>query len=1249
MDHLAKILAKKSSKRLLVFLVLTVAAFCLFSTTPTHAGGWQGGGTFAPAVGGGGGGCDSYSNMYRIDCAGWSWIYYKYIGNQSANGESVKVYDIAELDWATMTEDWNSKWHVTIDKECAKVGGFWHLGGNAQGDSSNHFVINSRYESVYWVKKGTWGHRDTYNWGSVKGIRGYEKVRSGNIDHYLRNRNQSTWIYRSTRTAKYETVLNEYREFYKYYHNTTTNVSAIPDNIFAFCYSPDMAKKEVAYAGQSSIVDGSDNGDVSSKGGQFAITFRHQIRKVSSTPSNYTPGSNWFTKVSGGGSVRSGTYKGTSTSFVNVLDPNQYFKVTGTLAPGEKRNVCQQMTYNSKVVNGTITSSDTTRQCRNVSRGVATFSGDVVGRVGDTENDASSDAPVEINTPTATISFRHHITRTGGDDKAGGTAATPWYTAVSGKNQSGGNVSPMGTARPQSSGHKTSLLALNQGEDVIKYEDETFTISLAPGETMTFCQTLHYDSVVDATGGNQHASTTRCVRVHRAGRKCGDLEYGVTQGKNFGQLSVRKRNTWQSTAPSAPEAFNVNQREAKLDVWARPGDWVAFRADMCEGAELSNQYNEINRDISYTISASEDQYNGTANPTTWNNASLKGRANIGKGIFPGNTYDYAARSPQDASQNYEIKTDHLGKSFSQQLKWTDLWISNSQVDAAHHPGGATWENTATATVHTPYNYVATPSVSIGTSHVMPGTFLSRLSTVITAAPRVNPIVNGTEEYATRTKRSKYQVIKFTVNREVSLEQFSTNVSGAYIHDPTGNARLTTEWCISQIPAAAGVSGCNQAIEPSNLGTADARLEANGSTTITRLTPFVSDSEPIGNKICFVAAVWPADSHDSQGAELTDASDQSVAMTESGNYWRISEPSCVVVAKKPNFQVRASGAFAEQNITTSISKRGIPSKLFGSWADYDLMAGGSINGMGSGASLWGAKSEPMKRACYSSAMSFTNAQCNTNKVGEMPLHPYLASSPKSTFDRIMTRYTSTDNSSALTGGSNEASAVELKLEGACQYDADSGAYTAQGVSGTPSFRCLENGTYYTRVLGTAKTANGTRTVVDASGHQTTTYVDLWTWTDGHHPSNTYVIYVDGTLYIKQNFRYGSLTDRENTQYQTINEVPQTIFIADDIKVAANVQHLDAWLIAKNSIDTCYPENGAGVSVANCNSQLTVTGPVITKKLFLNRTFGGQGGTRNNSQPGEIFKLSPMVYLWSYSQSQRFSQAITTFQREIPTRY
>ena len=86
-------------------------------------------------------------------------------------------------------------------------------------------------------------------------------------------------------------------------------------------------------------------------------------------------------------------------------------------------------------------------------------------------------------------------------------------------------------------------------------------------------------------------------------------------------------------------------------------------------------------------------------------------------------------------------------------------------------------------------------------------------------------------------------------------------------------------------------------------------------------------------------------------------------------------------------------------------------------------------------------------------------------------------------------------------------------------------------------------------------------------------------------------------------------------------------------------------ANNASD---PLNKNTINSSNCNQPLFVNGPVIAKNLYLYRTGGGNGGA-SNATPSEIFYLGPEAYLWSYNQAQRYSQATTTYQREVAPRY
>ena len=146
---------------------------------------------------------------------------------------------------------------------------------------------------------------------------------------------------------------------------------------------------------------------------------------------------------------------------------------------------------------------------------------------------------------------------------------------------------------------------------------------------------------------------------------------------------------------------------------------------------------------------------------------------------------------------------------------------------------------------------------------------------------------------------------------------------------------------------------------------------------------------------------------------------------------------------------------------------------------------------------------------------------------------------------------------------------------------------------------------------------------------------------------------------------------------ITSVPQALIFAGNINVAPHVSRLDAWLVAGQSIgstagniNTCAPiplnyfrlDNSNRVIDSNmCNSTLSINGPIVARHISMNRTAGalpGRGTQQPNFfnnylsfgsiDPAERFNLRPDTFLWAHSQMQRFSQAVTTFSRELPPR-
>lgn len=129
--------------------------------------------------------------------------------------------------------------------------------------------------------------------------------------------------------------------------------------------------------------------------------------------------------------------------------------------------------------------------------------------------------------------------------------------------------------------------------------------------------------------------------------------------------------------------------------------------------------------------------------------------------------------------------------------------------------------------------------------------------------------------------------------------------------------------------------------------------------------------------------------------------------------------------------------------------------------------------------------------------------------------------------------------------------------------------------------------------------------------------------------------------------GNITYTNGTLH-TLVDIPQVVIIANNIHINSNVTNIDAWLIAKNSLDTCADVAG-NLSSKLCNNQLIVNGPVAAAKLYLRRTAGSGTGQANSGNPAEIFNLRPDAYMWaSLRASGSGSRIQTVYTTELPPR-
>jgi len=218
-------------------------------------------------------------------------------------------------------------------------------------------------------------------------------------------------------------------------------------------------------------------------------------------------------------------------------------------------------------------------------------------------------------------------------------------------------------------------------------------------------------------------------------------------------------------------------------------------------------------------------------------------------------------------------------------------------------------------VNVPFSYALTPRVSTGGDS---GTSVEQGSRGTNVDFQVD------NDGPTQSRPSRWQLIRFDVRP-------GSPGSSATQRSPNNNS----DGCTTH-NARPGVTNCDVVRDGTN------RVFEVGNTDLGQLVHDTGDV-PVGTRICFVLSVsWP-----------TQVNNPS---------WGHSQPACIVVVKKPKLQVHGGDLWvgrqfiddtnprAPADIITSTSNAG--GRLYGSWAEYGILATGSVTGMSSGAGLAG---------------------------------------------------------------------------------------------------------------------------------------------------------------------------------------------------------------------------------------------------------------------------------------------------------
>lgn len=533
---------------------------------------------------------------------------------------------------------------------------------------------------------------------------------------------------------------------------------------------------------------------------------------------------------------------------------------------------------------------------------------------------------------------------------------------------------------------------------------------------------------------------------------------------------------------------------------------------------------------------------------------------------------------------------------------------------------------ACATARYPYNFETSATAHISATDIVYAGETVNSSFVLAVNSRINPAVSTTTYATAVPSDTKVAYAQFTIPVSSGM------VSGDLLTGSTGVLASSSSLC--DYVRSKGFTNCLE-------------TSAVGSSLNTNVARYVPDVEP-GTKYCVISGISHADSHNLPGITLDETTGLNGYALSNTNtnpttspYWRTSPVSCRTIAKKPSTQVWGGGVYSNGNInaTTSAKTPGAAlsnapassaTKLFGSWAEYAVVNGGSSAktvGFASAAGLGYSSSRgPVSSFCTLTHLSVANDACSgiTGYSGMSGVN--LDNSIVSRLKNRLTINNHTEEDTRPAGSDLSAVAYHTLPSGA-QYVYVPGDANISSVLSTPS----------------------------TSGFGVTR-----------------IIQVDGTLSISANVCNGGgncssnpaslvLSDRNSQNLSTLASVPQTIIFANNVNIDPSVTQIDAWLVVTGNVNTC---NVANLSASACGRTLIINGPVITDSITLNRSGGSWAG--NNSgvnlysgnlnatalggiAPGEIINFRADSYFWILRQITSSAEPGTAYVRELAPRY
>ena len=525
-----------------------------------------------------------------------------------------------------------------------------------------------------------------------------------------------------------------------------------------------------------------------------------------------------------------------------------------------------------------------------------------------------------------------------------------------------------------------------------------------------------------------------------------------------------------------------------------------------------------------------------------------------------------------------------------------------------------------ADVIVPYNFVNSASVSVGSDLAYAGETVSDVSASYTISPRYN---GKTEDiYATNVPNIKVSLIAY-------VSEHPGGEKGPFLDSTDGDACSV---------AAPGITECIKLINKDDRGGQGSYPDGGGGeiASYSELNAFDNNA---GKYMCFVSAVWPASSGSAESTSGTDGK------------WQYSNPDCVIIAKKPTFQVWGGSLYSVGAIDANYSqKRNVYNKYRSDMSKF------KTSGLNLNITLmpWVEQSLILKSGLTDTVAS--GAATGLNEPIATKTGSKKADFCKDLAPLSFANYGASLTSVCRAGGESVGnSGIDAKIEdrGALiEYWAGATEDQTPNTSGGTSFNLNTPGSVgepITSALGTNVR------YVYSTGSLTLTGSTV-------PKGTTYLIRSDDKVTIKGNIKY------VDDGYSMVSEIPKVLIYAHNVDIECDAEEVDAIIITDDPAGT----HSSGGTVKTCSNigdindpepshQLKVFGVAVTDKVVLDRTYGNAAnedgaqvdrfGTPSDGAAAEIFDYDTSILMWSnYMSSSAATDVLqTVYQHEVAPRY